>query len=668
MNLNTNQKLAIQCINRPCLVLAGAGSGKTKVITEKILYLINSCNYGDRSIVALTFTNKAANEMKHRVQQKICRTTHCSIYTFHSFGMNIIQHSLHLLDFRPNFFIIDEYDQIHILQKIVQKHAQYDLSTLKKILKFISMLKNNLLNYSDASKLQEYQNKIEWLKYYYLYESFLIHSNFLDFDDLIFIPIKLFQKHKNVRVLWKKKIKYLLVDEYQDTNNIQYIFMKQIIHSNNFTLVGDDDQSIYSWRGANPQNMNLLKNDFPTLQVIKLEENYRSSGRILNIANTLISHNPHIFHKKLFSNMHYGPMVKVIATQDEYEEVKRVVREILIHRNKFKTSYQDYAILYRSNNQSKILEKYLVKKNIPYQIFGKKSILDQNFVKILIYYLKVIINPDDDFSFLKIINIPNRRIGNKTTTILRTISLKKNVSLYKIGMYIDSNTKITMKIRNKIKNLCLLIQDLQNFASVKPNNILKKIIDDIEYIQFLKKTVKNQIQFNEYIKNIGLLLNSMENIKVYDNKKENFSALSNFISQIVINSSEFSEKNIKQIDQDQIFLMTLHASKGLEFSFVFIIGMEEGILPHYISIKNKDCLEERRLTYVGITRARKELTFTYTRKRMLYGNNISMNPSRFLDELPQKDLLWLNKKNISSFFQNSKIHIKTIKKMLKLKD
>ncbi|CAL4325466.1 ATP-dependent DNA helicase Rep [Buchnera aphidicola (Thelaxes suberi)] len=672
MSLNTNQLKAVQCIKNPCLVLAGAGSGKTKVITNKIIYLMNNDQFNFKNIiVALTFTNKAAKEMKTRVYTKaINYEKKIFISTFHNFGMKIIQSASNLLKIKTNFLVIDEFDRINIIKKIMHSKLKYDAKLSKNILIFISTLKNNCLSAIEAQQLNNNTFNKKFLECYFLYEEYLKLSHFLDFDDLIYLPIKLFQKNQKFHLYWKKKIKYLLVDEYQDTNSIQYNLIKLITKQNNFTLVGDDDQSIYSWRGANPNNLFLLKKDFPDIKIIKLEENYRSSGRILNIANNLISHNPHVFRKKLFSNMKYGPLIKIISTLNEQEEAKTVLSEIIIHRLQFKTLYSDYAILYRSNNQSKIFEKYLIEKNIPYYIFGKKSICNYKFVKILIFYLKIIINPEDNFSFLKIINIPNRGIGKKTIAYLNQLSDCNNTSLYYTGLNLKKNINDTLSNSCKqLNQFCLWIQDIRKYAEFYPNNVIKKIIDNIQYIKWVKKNIKNQLQLEENIKNILILVQSMKKIQISDDKNYNINKLSEFITSIFLEDSSLIDDDQHVQLKDKICLMTLHASKGLEFSFVFIIGIEDGILPHKISLQNNDCYEERRLFYVGITRAKKELTLTYTQKRISYGNIIDVNPSRFLLELPKKDLFFVNNLVVSSCihqFAINKKNIHFIKKMLKL--
>ncbi|XBC40755.1 MAG: UvrD-helicase domain-containing protein [Buchnera aphidicola (Nurudea yanoniella)] len=636
MDLNINQNKAVNYVSGPCLVLAGAGSGKTQVIIKKIVYLINECYFNPNNIFAITFTNKAANEMKNRIScylsQKIAKKI--TVSTFHSLGLEIIKSELSHFSIKSNFSIFDEQDQMTVLKNIIKKNDQ---AFLKKIHKVISNWKNTLIDFHSAKINSKSTVEKLYAHYYELYQSYLKSHDVLDFDDLVFLPALLLKKNNFLRLKWGKRIKYLLVDEYQDTNTVQYELIKLLSRYNsNFTLVGDDDQSIYSWRGARVQNFTLLKVDYPKLYVIKLEHNYRSSRRILKVANFLIKNNFHIFKKKLFSQLEYGSFINVISLKNEEEEAKFVSQKILFHKFLHNTKYRDYAVLYRNNSQVKILEKIFVNFKIPHYIGSNSSFFSRPEIKHLLSYLKLILNLNNDMAFLKIVNLPPRGIGSITLNKLKNWSKKRKQSLFCSSCDINLKNVLTLRNFNALNNFTMLIIRLKESIYSEPKKMLSNFIFDIKYDQWLLKTVKNEKIYQKIIKNIYTLLNWIsELICKYDNK---VNMLFDIITQFIL-KNELHDKNISE---DKVQLMTLHASKGLEFSYVFIIGMEEGILPHYNAIHhNVD--EERRLVYVGITRAKKELFLSYSRIRFQYGTMIYTKPSRFLSELPKHDLLWYTK-------------------------
>ncbi|XBC38185.1 MAG: UvrD-helicase domain-containing protein [Buchnera aphidicola (Floraphis choui)] len=639
MDLNSNQDKAVRYVLGPCLILAGAGSGKTQVIIKKIVHLINKCNFNPNEIFAITFTNKAANEMKIRLSNQLSLDIikKITISTFHSLGLEIIKSELDRLNIQSNFSIFDEQDQMVALKNIIHKK---DKIFLKKIRMIISNWKNNLVNVSDAKINSVSILEKNYAYYYELYELYLRSCNTLDFDDLIFIPTLLLKNNEFLREKWERKIQYLLVDEYQDTNFIQYELIKLLSKNNaKFTLVGDDNQSIYSWRGARLRNFSLLKLDYPKLHIIKLEHNYRSSGRILRVANVLIENNPLFLKKELFSNSDYGPIVTIMSARSEEEEAKLISRKILIHKSCYMTRYQDYAILYRNNYQVKVFEKVLVNFKIPYHVVTNSSFFSRVEIKDILAYLKLILNPNDDIAFLKIINRPSRGIGNITLNKLQEWSKKRKKSLFFSSSDIGLKHSLTLRSFNALQNFIILIQNLKKSIFVDPIKVLKNLISSIQYDIWLLKVLKNSQVYEICIKNICTLLDWIsELVSEYKNNNES-SFLSEIITQFIL-QNELKDKNV---NIDKIQLMTLHASKGLEFHYVFIVGMEEGILPHYNSISN-NLDEERRLTYVGITRARKELFFSYSETRCQYGEIIRTIPSRFLLELPESDLFW-NKKN-----------------------
>ncbi|BGI51622.1 MAG: DNA helicase Rep [Buchnera aphidicola (Ceratovacuna japonica)] len=639
MLLNCVQKNAVKLISNPCLVIAGAGSGKTRVIINKIVYLINKCGINAKNIFALTFTNKAASEMKERIKKILGnkKSDYLNISTFHSLGIKILKLDHSNLYTKKNFSIFDRYEQNIILKDITKRFLNRDTKLLKKLIFFISKCKNDFVNYNIAKKIANNSLDYIFASCYEIYQKYLRNFNILDFDDLIFLPVLLLKKNVLLRNFFKKEVKYLLVDEYQDTNFVQYELIKMLNNSKNFTLVGDDDQSIYSWRGANPKNFSLLKNDYPKLKIIKLEHNYRSSGRILNAANILISNNSHLFSKKLFSNFKYGSYINIISADNEFDECNRVIDEINKNCILKNYEYNDFAILYRNNQQVKILEKILLIRSIPYKIFSNTSLFNILEIKNLLNYLKLIINPNNDFSFLQVINTPNRKIGKVTLSKLKLLSKNNNISLFK-----SCSSKKLCKIFNKksvnnLKKFIIWFNKIIIFSIKSPDKVLYKIVKDTNYIDWIKKKKYNLEKFETCIKNLKIFLSWVKNF--CKNKNKDYKLIFQEIIEKLVVEDENSKKDFKK--KKFIKLMTLHGSKGLEFPFVFIMGMEEGILPHYSSISNNDIDEERRLTYVGITRAKKKLILTFSKTRRKYGENISTIPSRFINELPKKDLKWI---------------------------
>ncbi|CAL4325620.1 UvrD-helicase domain-containing protein [Buchnera aphidicola] len=663
MNLNFSQKKAINYIKGPCLILAGAGSGKTKVIINKIIHLVQNCNFNAKKIVALTFTNKAAIEMKYKIFKKnnFEDLKHVTFSTFHALGLKIINSELKNLKIKKNFSLINEEEKIFILKKIVHNNFKKNIFFLKKLIFCISKWKNELL-IPETVHFFKKKSEIIFFNYYQSYQIYIQSLNKLDFDDLIFLPTILLKENLNIRNRWKKKINYLLVDEYQDTNLSQYELIKQLNNNNsNFTLVGDDDQSIYSWRGAKPKNIFLLSKDFPNIKVIMMEHNYRSSGRILHVANTLISNNPHIFYKKLFSKSEYGSQIQILEGNNEIDEAKKIINFLKNHQLNNKTKYNDYAILYRSNYQSKILKEILLKNNIPYKISSETSFHKSTEIIHLIHYFRLIADQDDNFSFLKIINIPSRRIGAKTLNELKKWAKINKKSLFSSINELNIQIKIKDSLLKKLKDFYYLINKLIIFFNKNPLQALKKIVSIIGYEDWLKSSKKNKEVIQKKIKNINSFLNVLSNILIKNTIKSK-SDLSKIISYLI--HSEINDQKINENNQ-KVQIMTLHSSKGLEFSYVFIIGLEEGIIPYYsIECKN-EIDEERRLIYVGITRAKKELFLSYSKTRKINGKKKYTVPSRFLFELPKKDICWdkknfFEKKNFSKKF----FHIQNLKNII----
>ncbi|QCI16236.1 UvrD-helicase domain-containing protein [Buchnera aphidicola] len=666
MSLNISQKKAIELINGPCLILAGAGSGKTKVIINKIIYLIDHCQINPNNITAVTFTNKAAREMRIRLSKhlNISKIKNMIISTFHSLGLKIIKKEINSLKFTENFTLFDEKDQIMLLKKICKKDLKHDIKSLKKINFMISCWKNRFLTPLDVKLLAKSDIEKNYASIYDEYHHYLCELNILDFNDLICIPTLLLKKNIKIQNYWQKKISYLLVDEYQDTNNSQYEFFKTLTN-NNFTLVGDDDQSIYSWRGANPKNIFLLNKDFPNIKIIKMEHNYRSSGRILKAANSLISHNIHFLNKKLFSKLKYGKHINIIIGKNEENEAEKIANIIIFQHIIKKNKYQDYAILYRGNYQSRIIEKILIKKNIPYNISENSSFFSRLEIKDLLSYLRIIINPHDNYAFIRIVNTPSRKIGKITLNKLEQFAKKQNKSLFQLSNDEEIKNILKEKTITKIKKFILLIKSFVKSSNIEPYNIIDKIINDIKYKEWLIKILEEPDKIQMSINNIKILSKWFKSM-LKGNEFDKPMSLSQIVIQMTLR--DISEENTKKDEKDQVQLMTLHASKGLEFSSVFIVGMCEGILPNQKSINENKIEEERRLTYVGMTRAKKQLFFTYSSNRMQYGQKLNMLPSRFLLELPKEDLQWENdillKKSLKNTEKN-KLKIQNLKKILK---
>ncbi|AEO08355.1 UvrD-helicase domain-containing protein [Buchnera aphidicola] len=669
MCLNIVQKKAIKYINGPCLILAGAGSGKTKVIINKIIYLIDKCKYKPNNIAAITFTNKAAYEMKIRLSKYLncLKVNQIIVSTFHSLGLKIIKKEIKELKLNNNFTLFDEKDQIHLLKKICQKKNINNIKLLKKINFMISYWKNQFLTPKKVYQLTQSHEEEFYAYIYEKYNNYLFQANILDFDDLICIPTLLLKKNKTIQTRWQKKISYLLVDEYQDTNNSQYELIKMLTQSNsNFTLVGDDNQSIYTWRGANPKNIHSLQKDFHNLKIMKMEHNYRSSGRILKAANHLIAHNTHYYlEKKLFSQLQYGKSIKILIGKNEEHEAEKIVKTIIIQNIKNNTKYQDYAILYRGNYQSRILEKILVKKNIPYCISEKSSFFARPEIKYLLSYLRLIINPHDDYAFMRIINIPSRKIGKITLKKIEEKANQTKTSFFQVSDNLEINSFLKKNTINKIKEFIFKIKEFTKKSFLKKYNIIDDIIHDINYKEWIAKTFKEPNKIQNSINNINTLSKWFKNM-LEGNSFEQPMNLSQIVERMTIR--DFSDENTTEEKKNQVQLMTLHASKGLEFSTVFIIGMCEGILPNQKSIDNNNLEEERRLTYVGITRAKKQLFFTYPQIYQKYGKRVNMLPSRFLSELPHEDLKWdktyILKQSIEKIEEN-KFKIYNLKKIIK---
>ena len=641
MKLNPQQQQAVEYVSGPCLVLAGAGSGKTRVIINKIAHLIGKCGYLPKQIAAVTFTNKAAREMKERVAQSIGKESSKGLIvsTFHTLGFDIIKREYKYLGFKANMTLFDEHDQMALLKELTADLLQEDKELLRMLINRISNWKNDLCSPQQAMALARDKQEQTFAHCYDRYNKQLRAYNALDFDDLIMLPTLLFKQNEEVRSKWQEKIRYLLVDEYQDTNTSQYELIKLLVGERaRFTVVGDDDQSIYSWRGARPQNMVRLRDDFLALRVIKLEQNYRSSQRILHCANILIDNNDHVFDKKLFSNLGEGEKLQIIKAKNEEHEAERVVGELIAHRFIAKTHYRDYAILYRGNHQSRLLEKILMQNRIPYKISGGTSFFSRAEIKDMMAYLRLVVNQDDDAAFLRIVNTPKREIGTATLEKLGSLAQEKHVSLFEAIFDFELIQRVTPKAYDALQKFARWIVELNDeIQRSEPERAVRSMLASLHYEEYLYEYATSPKAAEMQSKNVATLFDWVADMLKGDEFNEPMN-LNQIVTRLTLR--DMLERGEEEDDSDQVQLMTLHASKGLEFPHVFLIGMEEGILPHQTSIDEDNVEEERRLAYVGITRAQQNLWFSLCKERRQFGELIRPEPSRFLLELPENDLQW----------------------------
>ncbi|HDR1034662.1 TPA: DNA helicase Rep [Pasteurella multocida] len=641
MKLNKQQQQAVEYVTGPCLVLAGAGSGKTRVIINKIAYLVAKCGYVPRQIAALTFTNKAAREMKERVAHSIGKEASRGLIvsTFHTLGFDMIKREYKQLGFKANMTLFDEHDQYALLKELTADLLCEDKDLLRELISVISRWKNDLVLPPQAKQLARDHKQQMFAECYDRYNQQIRAYNALDFDDLIMLPTLLLQQNDAVRTKWQQKIRYLLVDEYQDTNTSQYELIKLLVGERAcFTVVGDDDQSIYSWRGAQPQNMMRLKTDFPHLNVVKLEQNYRSTQRILHCANILIDNNDHVFAKKLFSTLAQGEKLQVIEAKNEEEEAERVVGELIAHRFMRKTKYKDYAILYRGNHQSRLLEKVLMQNRIPYKISGGTSFFSRAEIKDMMAYLRLVVNQDDDAAFLRIVNTPKREIGTVTLQKLGELAHEKHCSLFEAIFDFELIQRITPKAYNALQHFGQWIVQLSDeVIRSEPERAIRSMLAQLHYEEYLYEYATSPKAAEMQSKNVATLFDWVAEM-LKGNDIDEPITLNQVVTRLTLR--DMLERGEEDDESDQVQLMTLHASKGLEFPHVFLIGMEEGILPHQTSIDEDNVEEERRLAYVGITRAQQTLTFSLCKERRQFGELLKPEPSRFLAELPTDDVQW----------------------------
>ncbi|BCK18709.1 DNA helicase Rep [Vibrio cholerae] len=670
MKLNPRQDEAVKYVSGPCLVLAGAGSGKTRVITNKIAYLVQQCGYKARNIAAVTFTNKAAREMKERVAQTLGKgeSRGLMVSTFHTLGLNIIRREFKALGLKAGFSLFDDQDQLALLKELTEKQLDGDKDLLRLLLSTISNWKNDMLTPPQAKAMAKGEQQQLFAHCFELYQKQMQSYNALDFDDLILLPVLLLRSNEEVRQRWQNRIRYLLVDEYQDTNTSQYELVKLLVgERGRLTVVGDDDQSIYSWRGAKPQNLVLLGEDFPSLKLIKLEQNYRSTSRILRAANILIANNPHVYQKALFSELAEGEKLKVILANNEDHEAERVTAEIIAHKFLNRTEYRDYAILYRGNHQSRLIEKSLTQNRVPYKLSGGTSFFARAEIKDIMAYLRVLVNPDDDNAFLRIVNTPKREIGPATLEKLGSYANMRGKSLFTASFELGLEQHLSGRGLENLRRFTeWLVAIADNAERGNTVEAVRALVRDIRYEDWLYETSASPKAAEMRMKNVSDLYSWIVADLEGDNPDQQEKTLKEVVQRLTLR--DMMERGEENDDSDAVQLMTLHASKGLEFPYVYLIGAEEGILPHQTSIDEENVEEERRLMYVGITRAQRELTFMVCKERRQFGELIKPTQSRFLDELPQEDLEWeVKKKPVTQEERMAKgqAHIANLRAMFK---
>lgn len=633
-SLNDRQKEAVVNTDGPMLILAGAGSGKTKVLTTKVAYLIEEKNIDPNNILAITFTNKAAKEMKERIFKLEGNSAfYIQISTFHSFGLKILKENCELLGYEKNFTILDSDDSLSIIKKIMKElnidANKYNPKAIKNV---ISNNKNEII---DPEKYSLYINtdfdEIA-LEVYRKYEKSLKINNAVDFDDLLILPLKLFNNNPGVLQKYQEKYKYVFIDEYQDTNEPQYILSKMISAKyKNITVVGDADQAIFTWRGANYKNILNFEKDYKDAKVVLLEENYRSTKTILNAANNVIKNNKVRKEKNLWTQNEEGSKITYYKAFDEKDESNYVVNEIkkLIEKG---VNPKDICVLYRANAQSRTVEEAFLTSNISYNIVGSYAFYNRKEIKDLIAYLKLIYNNKDDVSLLRVINYPKRGIGNKA---IENLAIKSNVldkSLYEV---IDSGKEL------EFKNM------IEEIKKEESHLTLTELIDVVLDKSGMKKSLEDEKSIEADIR-----LENLEEFKSIAKAmeiNEGIVSLEELLDKLALVSDVSEQKND---NEDKVTLMTMHAVKGLEYDYVFVVGVEEGLFPHSNSLESNDELEEeRRLCYVAITRAKKKLYLINARSRILYGKVSSNVPSRFINEISDEYIETIGKKEDSNVFK-----------------
>ncbi|WP_374517639.1 UvrD-helicase domain-containing protein [Undibacterium squillarum] len=639
--LNPPQREAVQYMDGPCLVLAGAGSGKTRVITQKIADLIEKHGYDARNIAALTFTNKAAREMQERVAKLLAeprQAKQLTVSTFHSLGVKILRQEAQALGLKDRFSIMASDDCFSLVQDLA---FTTDKQVIRGIQNQISLWKNAMIDPERALREATSQDDDSAARIYRSYVATLAAYQAVDFDDLIRLPVELFRHNEAVRDKWQRRLRYLLVDEYQDTNTCQYELVKLLVTGIGkkpmFTAVGDDDQAIYAWRGATIENLKTLQVDFPDLRIIKLEQNYRSTTRILQAANAVIGNNPKLFEKSLWSEHGLGDPIKVLSMHDDEAEAETIAMLLSAHKFERRANFSDYAILYRGNHQARVIEQALRRERIPYTISGGQSFFDRAEIKDIIAYLRLIANEDDDPAFIRAITTPKRGVGQATLEVLGEFAGQWQCSLFAAAMKGGLEAKLNERQLRPLREFCEFINRIEAHAHREGHagELLDQMLEAIDYEAHLydngddraaQNKWQNVLDFTQWLKTKGS--------GGRDGDEDHRSLLD--LTQMVALMTMLDGKDE---ELDAVRMSTLHASKGLEYPHVFLVGVEEGILPHKgdedepVEKLAARIEEERRLMYVGITRAQRSLHVSWCKRRKRAGTTVNCDPSRFIKEM-----------------------------------
>ncbi len=622
--LNAPQREAVTYLDGPLLVLAGAGSGKTRVITQKIAYLIESRGFQPQHIAAITFTNKAAKEMRGRATQLLPNVSlqALTVSTFHALGARILRQEAKALQLKPGFSIFDAADAAGVIAELA---GDTDKGRVRALQWRISQWKNALVEPDAASSQARDELELAAARLYGDYERALRAYQAVDFDDLIRLPVRLFEQQPEVLIRWQGRLQYLLVDEYQDTNRTQYTLLRQLAGARAaFTAVGDDDQAIYAWRGADVENLRALQQDYPRLKVIKLEQNYRSTVRILAAANALIANNPKLFEKRLWSEFGHGEPIQVSAARDAEHEAEQVVMKLAAHKFEHRGAFRDYAILYRGNHQARVFEQQLRNHKIPYRITGGQSFFERAEIKDLTAYLRLIANSDDDPAFIRAITTPRRGVGSSTLEGLGRYAGSRHLSLFAAAFEVGAPRHVNPKQLETVREFGNFINRMEWRASREPARpVLEDLLRAIDYQAWLFETLEPREAETKW-SNVRDFVDWLA--KKGEEENKNLAELTQTVALITMLDKDND-------NADAVQLATLHAAKGLEFKHVFLVGVEEGLLPHRESVDNGNIEEERRLMYVGVTRARQSLHLSYCERRRTGKEVRACEPSRFIAEL-----------------------------------
>jgi ATP-dependent DNA helicase Rep len=625
--LNPPQSAAVLHCEGPLLVLAGAGSGKTRVIVEKIAQLIASRRYPARRIAAITFTNKSAKEMRERVAKRLHGgdAEDVTICTFHALGLKFLQIEHAAVGLKRGFSIFDADDSTSQVKDLMYGAKPDDIEDVKNL---ISRAKNAGLSPEQAMAAARSNREKEAASVYERYQLRLSAFNAVDFDDLIRLPVQVLEENPEIALAWRERIGYLLVDECQDTNDAQYRLLKQLAGSvGNFTCVGDDDQSIYAWRGANPENLQQMARDYPALQIIKLEQNYRCSNRVLRAANALIANNPHEHLKKLWSDQADGERIRVWECRNSEHEAEKVAAEISYLATSKQIPWSDFCILFRGNFQSRPLEKALQLVRAPYHITGGTAFLERQEVKDTLSWLRLLVNPDDDTAFMRAVQSPKREVGAGTLAKLAELASDKDLPMAHAAEAIGALSQLPPRAANGLSRFTDILRDLRaEMPKLSSGDLVRKLVKDSGLVSELRGACKEE---SVYQRRVG----NLEELAQWFEGGPRGATTADLAAQLALLS-----RNDKDDGGNQVRMMTMHASKGLEFPYVFIIGCEDGVLPHQVSLDEGNLQEERRLLYVGITRAKVQLWMSYSKLTRKFGEHIRLKPSRFFDEIPAEEM------------------------------